>query len=254
MICPRCGTVAAGQTATCGRCGGSLERAVRTGVVADPPVPRAPTRRGELAQREAGIVPQILARPKPPAPSNPPPTAGPPAPYEPVAPPSPTPGPGVQSWPPPPAVWEPGTAAGPGHSPTPTHAPPPHAPASQHSPRPAPGWAGPGPGWSRGAAPDFARSAAGWARAVTGRGRLATSPSRSAAPASYLWQSLACLLLFLPSALVAVVYSTRVNRRVQVGDMTGAARASRLARTWCLVSVVVFTGLVLWMIAGGSVP
>lgn len=259
MICPRCGTVAAGQTATCGRCGGSLERAVRTGAVADPPVPRAPTRRGELAQREAGIVPQILARPKAPPTSHPAPTSGPPVPYAPVAPPSPAPVPGVQAWPPPPAVWEPGSGATPGHSPTPTHAAPPHAPTSPCSP--APGWAAPGPGWGRGAAPDFARSAAGWARAVTGRtrvvtgrGRLPTSPARTAAPASYLWQSIACLLLFLPSALVAIAYSTRVNRRVQLGDMTGAVRASRLARTWCLVTVVVFTGLVLWMIAGGSVP
>jgi hypothetical protein len=89
---------------------------------------------------------------------------------------------------------------------------------------------------------------------VTGRGRPSGSPTRSGVPATYLWQSVACLLLFLPSAVVAVVYSTRVNRRLHLGDVTGAARASRLARTWCLVTVVVFTGLVLWMIAGGSVP
>jgi hypothetical protein len=54
--------------------------------------------------------------------------------------------------------------------------------------------------------------------------------------------------------VVAVVYSAQVNRRVQIGDMTGAVRASRLARAWCLVTVAVFTLLVLWMLAGGSTP
>jgi hypothetical protein len=89
---------------------------------------------------------------------------------------------------------------------------------------------------------------------VTGRGRTAESATTTAHPSNYFWQSLACLLLFLPSAVVAVVYSAQVNRRVQVGDMTGAIRASRLARTWCLVTVAVFTLLMLWVIAGGSAP
>jgi hypothetical protein len=89
------------------------------------------------------------------------------------------------------------------------------------------------------------------------RRRLTSAPAGPAArstPANYFWQSLACLFLFLPSALVAVVYSTQVNRRVQVGDMAGAVRASRLARTWCLVTVVVFGALVLWVMAGGRLP
>jgi hypothetical protein len=89
------------------------------------------------------------------------------------------------------------------------------------------------------------------------RRRLTTTPAGAATrgrPANYLWQSLVCLLLFLPSALVAVVYSTQVNRRVELGDMAGAVRASRLARTWCLVTVVVFGALVVWMMAGGRVP
>jgi Interferon-induced transmembrane protein len=127
----------------------------------------------------------------------------------------------------------------------------PHPPASP--PTPAPRWVAPGSGWGGGAAPDLARSAAGWARAVTGRGRVASSPTGTTTPATYLWQSLVCLLLFLPSALVAVVYSTQVNRRVQGGDMTGAVRASRLARTWCLITVAAFTLLVVWMMARGSI-
>jgi hypothetical protein len=91
---------------------------------------------------------------------------------------------------------------------------------------------------------------------VTGRGRTADSGTGTSTdtPANYFWQSLVCLFLFLPSAVVAVVYSAQVNRRVHVGDMTGAIRASRLARTWCLVTVAVFTLLMLWVIAGGSAP
>jgi Interferon-induced transmembrane protein len=213
-------------------------------------VPRAPTYRGELAQRAAGIVAQVLAHPKVVAPVPPPPADFlPPAP--PDGPPTPSPNPTV-AWPPPPGVWESGPGPAPNHPvTTPTHAAPGHSSASHN---PAPGWAGPGPGWTRGGAPDFARSAASWARAVTGRGRLAASRTRPATPSNYLWQSVACLLLFAPSAIVAIVYAAQVNRRVQVGDMTGAVRASRLARTWCLITVVVFTLVVLWTVAGGTLP
>jgi hypothetical protein len=63
-----------------------------------------------------------------------------------------------------------------------------------------------------------------------------------------------CIVLFWPAALVALVYSTQVNRRVQLGDTTGAVRASRLARTWCWVSVVVFAVAAVWIVAGGGLP
>src|SRR5580704_5869602 len=112
MICPRCGTVAAGQDAPCTRCGGKLDRGA-TRNTGEPPVPRAPTYRGELAQRAAGVVPQILARPKVVAPAP----DGPPTP-------SPTP---VVAWPPPPGVWEAGPGSAPTHSATPTHPAPTHA-------------------------------------------------------------------------------------------------------------------------------
>jgi hypothetical protein len=49
------------------------------------------------------------------------------------------------------------------------------------------------------------------------------------------------LLLFLPSAIVALAYSTQVSRRQQLGDTPGAVRASRLARIWCMVSLLAFT-------------
>jgi hypothetical protein len=362
MICPRCGTVAAGQGATCSRCGRLWDRDPAPSAAApEPPVPRAPTYRGELAQQAAGIVTKVLARPKAPpapvvvtgpqpgapgsmpahgppvappgatapygpppnapygtpaspttaplgvapggvagaapvyppptgpapafpppagsapafpppagsAPAFPPPTGPPPAYASPTGPPpayAPPTGPApvyppptgpapvyppptgfppaplppppapAPAWPPPPAVWEPGPGAGPAHGPA-----------------PAPGWAAPGAGWNRAPSPDWARSAGAWARSVTGRSRLA-APAGTASPPNYLWQSLTCLLTLLPSALVAVLYSTQVNRRVQMGDMTGAERASRLARTWCFVTVVAFTVLMVWIALGGPFP
>ncbi len=45
--------------------------------------------------------------------------------------------------------------------------------------------------------------------------------------------------------LVAVSYSILVTRRSQSGDVPGAAKASHLARTWCLATLVAFTVLVI---------
>jgi Interferon-induced transmembrane protein len=303
VICPRCGTVAAGQATTCSRCGGRVDHAPASDHLAAPPVPRAPTERGELAQRAAGIVPQILARPKPapvPVPEPVPPAAveGPAsAPPAPVGEARPAPGSGIPAWPPPPAQWEPGPAipgspapaASPAapmsvstYSPAPTQDPPPpiqppfpapptpppfHGPTPQGpqaegspgGPTPAappaapPGWAPPGPAWNQSGGTDFGGSTAGWAPTPTARRRFPGSATRAGTPSNYLWQSLVCMFLFLPSALVAVAYSAQVNRRVHVGDMTGAVRASRLARIWCLITVVVFAALLLWTMARGSV-
>ena len=55
--------------------------------------------------------------------------------------------------------------------------------------------------------------------------------------------SLACFLLFFPMGLVAVVYSITVTRRAQLGDSQGALKASQLARTWCLATLVVAISL-----------
>jgi len=250
MVCPRCGTVAAGQSATCTRCGGKLGRVDSAAARTEPPVPRAPTHRGEAAQRAAGIVPQVLARPKAPAPAPvpaPDPAAGGPPHQVPDA-----TAPEGQPWPPPPAVWEPGSGAAPARP-----AEPPatigFAGPEQSRQAPAPGWAAPGAGHCR----SPSRFAAAWSRATAAGNRAdggTQTTTRTGTPSNYLWQSLACLFLFLPSALIAILYSTQVNRRVQIGDMTGAIRASRLARTWCLVTVGVFALLVLWLMAGGNAP
>ena len=101
MFCPRCGTVAANQPpARCTRCGGNLDRPI-VGDLPEPPIPRAPTQRGEIAQRAAGVVTKVLAKPRPAAvpaqvDQKEPVPAGAPQADEPPA-----------TWPPPPAAWEP---------------------------------------------------------------------------------------------------------------------------------------------------
>jgi hypothetical protein len=75
----------------------------------------------------------------------------------------------------------------------------------------------------------------------------------AADPPTYLWQSVVCLVLFLPSALVALSYSTQVSRRLQLGDATGAVRASRLARTWCLVSLLLAFTLLFVLLSSAHV-
>jgi hypothetical protein len=67
------------------------------------------------------------------------------------------------------------------------------------------------------------------------------APYSTTSPPTYFWLSLACTLLFFPMGLVAVAYSILVTRRSQSGDVTGAAKASHLARTWCLATLVAFT-------------
>jgi hypothetical protein len=47
-------------------------------------------------------------------------------------------------------------------------------------------------------------------------------------------------VLWIPGGVVAVIYSVLVNRRLANGDWAGASRASRLARMWCLISLVIF--------------
>ncbi len=71
---------------------------------------------------------------------------------------------------------------------------------------------------------------------------------------SYLLQAVLCTVLLFPvGGIIAIVYGVRVNRRLAVGDWDGASHASRLARTWCWISVAVgFIGL--GLVAAGVFP
>jgi hypothetical protein len=56
---------------------------------------------------------------------------------------------------------------------------------------------------------------------------------------SYLWQSIVVTLFCcVPTGVVAIVAASKVQSRQQYGDIRGALDASRNARTWCVVSLV----------------
>jgi hypothetical protein len=44
------------------------------------------------------------------------------------------------------------------------------------------------------------------------------------------------LLCFLPTGIVAVVYATKVDNLLSMGNIMGAQEASRNAKIWCWVS------------------
>ncbi|EIV94504.1 CD225/dispanin family protein [Frankia sp. QA3] len=63
---------------------------------------------------------------------------------------------------------------------------------------------------------------------------------------TYLWQSLvATLLCCLPTGIVAIVYATQAQTRLQVGNLAGAREASGRARRWCIVSLIAFVAVLL---------
>jgi hypothetical protein len=113
--------------------------------------------------------------------------------------------------------------------------PAPHVPSSERgdnwSGAPAPQWAPPRPSGSNQPA---------WLARLVGSPESVAAAYRGTTPPTYFWQALICLFLFLPAGLVAVINSVLVTHRAQSGDVGGAARASYLARVWCLVALVGF--------------
>jgi hypothetical protein len=55
---------------------------------------------------------------------------------------------------------------------------------------------------------------------------------------SHLAWAIASLILFWPTGIPALVYATRVDNKVLMGDIAGAQEASNKARTWSIVSTV----------------
>ncbi len=81
------------------------------------------------------------------------------------------------------------------------------------------------------------------------------SPPRAPSPAgrppkAWLPHSILALVLFLPTGIVALVYSLRCRSRWAAGDVGAARAASTKARTWSLSTIVLglaLLGLVLIM-------
>ena len=55
---------------------------------------------------------------------------------------------------------------------------------------------------------------------------------------------LVTLFCFLPTGIAAIVYATQVSSKRDIGDYAGAARASKQARMWTLVSLGVGVAIV----------
>jgi hypothetical protein len=58
-------------------------------------------------------------------------------------------------------------------------------------------------------------------------------------PETYLWQSIVVTILCcLPLGIPAIVYSTQVEKYFMRGELAAAQRASRLAKNFCIGSLV----------------
>ena len=59
-------------------------------------------------------------------------------------------------------------------------------------------------------------------------------------PPNYLWQSIVCLVLCCwPFAIPAIIFATKVRPAYESGDYAGSLEASKKAKTWFLVSLIV---------------
>jgi hypothetical protein len=71
---------------------------------------------------------------------------------------------------------------------------------------------------------------------------------------TYLVQAIVCAVLFnVVSGAVAIWFAVQTRRKTAAGDRDGAAVASRRARMWCWVSLVI--GVVVGiLIVTGTIP
>ncbi|HET9671996.1 MAG TPA: CD225/dispanin family protein [Actinomycetota bacterium] len=70
---------------------------------------------------------------------------------------------------------------------------------------------------------------------------------------SYLvWAILVTLFCFLPTGIVAIVYSSQVSSKLAAGDYAGAVQSSNKAKTWSIVSAVIGVVFILGLVAIGS--
>jgi len=61
-------------------------------------------------------------------------------------------------------------------------------------------------------------------------------PAAPAVPNHLVWAILVTLFCCLPFGIVAIVYASQVNTKLNAGDYEGAVRSSQNAKTWCWVS------------------
>tara|TARA_R110000850_G_scaffold49460_10_gene122033 strand:+ start:2960 stop:3505 length:546 start_codon:yes stop_codon:yes gene_type:complete len=73
--------------------------------------------------------------------------------------------------------------------------------------------------------------------ALSAAPRPAAAVGSAAKVPTYLWQSIVCLVLCcMPTAIPAIIYSTKVGPAEAVGDLQAAREASSKAKMWCWIS------------------
>jgi hypothetical protein len=206
MFCPRCGAQNEVGAVTCLRCGTDLPK--------PRPVGTSETNR-ETATPSVNPPPATSPMSDPPSQSSAPSFADPPN-YPP---------PPGQSFPPPPP-------GGQGYGSQPPYGGGQSYGSGQSDWMPGSGQQtygnqppyGGAPGYQIGNSPSYGSPAYGGAR-PTGD-----------VPNYLIWSIVTTLLCCLPAGVVAIVYSTQVNGKLQSGDYAGAVDASKKAKMWCLIS------------------
>ena len=79
--------------------------------------------------------------------------------------------------------------------------------------------------------------------------RVAFVPPAEEIPNYLVHAIVVSLCCCLPLGIVGLIYASQVNSKLAVGDVAGAQRASKLARTWTLVAFIL--GIVSIGVAGG---
>lgn len=113
-------------------------------------------------------------------------------------------------------------ASGPPPRTDPVPPPVPPAPLLPYAVTPSPGWAGP--------------------------------PQSGPAPTTYFgWAVVCAIFCFMPLGVVAIVKALQVKPRWAQGDWIGAQKASRAAKTWCLLAAAIWPGAFLLFSCLGAV-
>ena len=78
--------------------------------------------------------------------------------------------------------------------------------------------------------------------------------NKPARPSSYLALAIiSTILCCLPTGIVSIIYSTKVNSAYEDGKYDEANKASRNAKTWGLVSIgIAFFGWIIYFIIFGA--
>ena len=70
---------------------------------------------------------------------------------------------------------------------------------------------------------------------------------------NYLAWAIVCIFLCWPLAIPAIVYASKVNNLIAMGDYEGAMNASKNAKTFCIIATVLGAIAIVLGIIGGII-